>query len=52
MKNRGIAHAHEAAKIYHRYYKPSLNIFRLMKSVLAVFISGSSTSASALVRRK
>ena len=52
MKNRHIAHSHEQAKIYHNYYKPSLNIFRLIKSVLSVFISGSSPAASAHGRRK
>ena len=52
MKNRNIVHAHEQAKIYHNYYKPSLNIFRLLKSVLCVFISGSSPAASVHARRK
>lgn len=52
MKNRGIAHAHEAARIYQRYYKPSFNIVRLLKSVLAVFISGSSPASGGFVRRK
>ena len=47
-----IIHAHEQAKIYHSYYKPSLNIFRLLKSVLCVFISGSSPAASSFRRRK
>ncbi|MES1218175.1 MAG: hypothetical protein ABUT20_21900 [Bacteroidota bacterium] len=52
MKNRNIVHAHEQAKIYHNYYKPSLNIFRLLKSVLAVFITGSSSAATTIHRRK
>lgn len=52
MKNRNIVHAHEQAKIYRHYYKPSLNIFRLLKSVLCVFISGSSSAASSFYRRK
>jgi hypothetical protein len=52
MKNRHIVHAHEQAKIYHNYYKPSLNIIRLLKSVLSVVISGSSAAASSHARRK
>jgi hypothetical protein len=52
MKNRNIVHAHEEAKIYHSYYKPSLNIFRLIKSVLCIFISGSSPAANTFSRRK
>ncbi len=52
MKNKHIVHSHEEAKIYHSYYKPSLNIFRFLKSVLCVFISGSSPAAGAVSRRK
>ncbi|HWC53659.1 MAG TPA: hypothetical protein VG676_08760 [Chitinophagaceae bacterium] len=52
MKHKHIVHAHEQAKIYHQYYKPSLNVFRLFKSVLAVFISGSSHAAGSFSRRK
>ncbi len=52
MKNRNIIHSHEEAKIYHSYYRPSLNIFRLLKSVLCVFISGSSPAASSYSRRR
>ncbi|HVT85730.1 MAG TPA: hypothetical protein VHD35_11040 [Chitinophagaceae bacterium] len=52
MKHKDIVHAHEQAKIYHQYYKPSLNIFRLLKSVLAVFISGSSHAAGGFPGRK
>jgi hypothetical protein len=52
MRNKHIAHAHEEAKIYHSYYKPSFNIFRLIKSVLCVFISGSSPAAGHVIRRK
>jgi hypothetical protein len=52
MKNKNIARAHESAKIYRHYYKPSLNIFRLLKSVLSVFISGSSPAAGMISRRK
>ncbi|MBC7947490.1 MAG: hypothetical protein H7Y42_06395 [Chitinophagaceae bacterium] len=52
MKNKHIVLAHEQAKIYHNYYKPSLNIVRLLKSVLCVFISGSSPAAGNTLRRK
>ena len=41
--------SHEAAKIYHHYYKPSFNIFRLLKSVLSVFIHGSAAASSAVI---
>jgi len=51
MKNKHIAHSHEEAKIYRSYYKPSFNLLRLLKSVLAVFISGSSPAAGT-IRRK
>ncbi len=52
MKNKHIVHAHEEAKIYHAYYKPSFNIFRLVKSILSVFISGTSPAAGNVARRK
>lgn len=45
MKNKSIIHSHEEAKIYKDYYKPSLNIFRFLRSVLGVLISGSSPAA-------
>jgi len=51
MKNKNIIHSHEEARIYRQYYKPSFNIFRLLKSVLAVFISGSSPAAGSFRRR-
>ena len=52
MKNRNLVHAHESAKIYRHYYKPSFNIFRLLKGVLSVLITGSSAAASSYARRK
>ena len=52
MKKRRIVHAHQQAKIYHHYYKPSLNFFHLLKSVLSIFISGSSPAATPYNRRK
>ena len=45
MKNKPIIHTHEEAKIYRHYYKPSLNIFRFLRSVLSVIVSGSSPAA-------
>ncbi|MBL7722939.1 MAG: hypothetical protein JNK27_02270 [Chitinophagaceae bacterium] len=51
MKNRHLVHHHESAKIYRHYYKPSLNVIRLLKAVLAVFISGSSAAAANHYRR-
>lgn len=52
MKNRHKVHAYESAKIYRHYYKSSFNIFRLLKSVLSVFITGSSPVANTHYRRK
>lgn len=52
MKNRNLVHAHQQAKIYRHYYKSSVNPFRLLKSILAVFISGSPVAASTHYRRK
>lgn len=51
MKNKHLVHYHESARIYRNYYKPSLNIIRLLKSVLAVFISGANPAASEGFRR-
>jgi len=45
MKNKVIAHSHEAARIYKHNYKPSLNIFRLFRSVLGVLITGQPLAA-------
>ncbi|MDZ4794684.1 MAG: hypothetical protein SGI83_10425 [Bacteroidota bacterium] len=52
MKKRTLTHHYESAKIYRNYYKPSFNFIRLLKSVLSVFISGSSPAASTYYRRK
>jgi hypothetical protein len=52
MKNRQLVHSHESAKIYRHYYKPSLNLFRLFKSVMSVLLSGSSAAAHTYYRRK
>ncbi|MBK7291405.1 MAG: hypothetical protein KBF82_02395 [Chitinophagaceae bacterium] len=52
MKNRNLTHHHEAAKIYRHYYKSSVNPLRLLKSVLAVFITGNGATANATYKRK
>jgi hypothetical protein len=52
MKNREIVFARHQAKIYQHHYRPSLNIFRFLGSVLAVFISGSSPTAGHARKRK
>jgi len=51
MKNKHLVHHHESAKIYRHYYKPSFSIVRLIKSVLAVIISGTSPAAANHYRR-
>ena len=50
MKNKDLVHYHESARIYRNYYKPSFNVVRLLKSVLAVFISGANPVASGSFR--
>lgn len=45
MKNRDIKLANEQAGIYRQYYQPSWNIWRFTKSILGVFLMGSSTCA-------
>lgn len=52
MKNRVIHHAHEEARIYKRNYQPSFNIFRVLKVVLGVFLSGQSPAAHAYDYRR
>lgn len=52
MKNRNIIHAHEEVKIYGDYYKPSLNVLRFAKSILSVFINGSSVGSHNYVYSK
>ncbi|HSU28626.1 MAG TPA: hypothetical protein VLJ68_09615 [Chitinophagaceae bacterium] len=51
MKHK-IAHAHREAKIYRHHYKPSLNLFRFLKSILGIFISGTSPAANSFYNRK
>lgn len=45
MKNRQITHAYNEAKIYKDYYRPSFNPLRLLRSVLAVLITGNGATA-------
>ena len=52
MKKKTLTHHYESAKIYRHYYKPSLSFIHLLKSVLSVFISGSSAAASTYRSRK
>jgi len=52
MRRRTLVHHHESARIYQQYYKPSLNIFRLLKSVLSVIITGTSAAAGTYRSRK
>jgi hypothetical protein len=49
MKNKNIDLVNEEAKIYRDHYRPSLNLFRSMRSILGVFLFGSSTVASSYV---
>ena len=52
MKNNVITHSYESARIYRNNYKPSLNVFRLLRSVLGVLISGQGLAANRYQRRK
>lgn len=54
MKSKAIHHVHEETKIYKNYYRPSLNLVRFVKSIMAVLISGSSpaTHGQSYIRRK
>lgn len=52
MKNRNVVYHHQSAKIYRHHYKPSFNIFRLLKSILAIFISGATHVASSHYGKK
>ncbi len=52
MKNRNIVHAREEARIYGDQYKPSLNVFRFAKSILCVFLHGSSVATPSYAAKK
>ncbi|MDQ3844075.1 MAG: hypothetical protein M3342_08695 [Bacteroidota bacterium] len=49
MKNRKIKYAHQQAKIYAPYYKPSFNLLRFVKSILCVLLFGSGTVAKSYI---
>ena len=52
MKNKGIIHAREKARIYRHHYKPTWNLLKVLRSILAVLISGSSLAAGSINRKK
>lgn len=52
MKSRRLKYHTQAAKIYRHQYKPSYNIFHLLKSILAVLVHGSTAAASSPYRHK
>jgi hypothetical protein len=43
MKNKNIVHARQEVRIYSAYYKPSLNPWRFIKSILGLLFFGSCT---------
>lgn len=52
MKSKHLVYHHQSAKIYRHHYKSSFNILRLLKSVLSIFISGTSHVAHTHAFRK
>jgi hypothetical protein len=52
MKDRKIVHAHQQAGIYKEYYRPSMNPWRFVKSILGVLVFGNSTVARSYIPRK
>lgn len=51
MKARSLRYHVQSARIYQNHYKPSYNIIRMLKTVLAVLIHGSSAAASVSHKR-
>jgi hypothetical protein len=50
MKNKQrLTHYREEVSIYREHYKPSFNVFRVFKSILGVFISGSGSVAHSYI---
>jgi hypothetical protein len=45
MKNRSITYGKQQAQIYEAYYKPSFNMMRFTKSILAVILYGQGAAA-------
>lgn len=52
MKDRKIVHAHQQAAIYKEYYRPSMNPWKFVKSILGVLVFGNSTVARSYINRK
>ena len=46
MKNKVISIRLEEALIYKNKYRPSLNMFKFMRAILMVFVSGQSVGRS------
>ena len=51
MKTKKMRYHVESAKIYRQHYQPSYNILRMLKSLLAVLIHGSSAAVSSAYHR-
>jgi hypothetical protein len=49
MKDKKLVHAHEEAVIYREYYKPSMNLWRFVKSILGVLIFGNHNVARSYI---
>ena len=52
MRNSQVARHYEAARIYKQYYRHSVNPLRLIKSVLAVLLTGNAPAARHYHRKK
>lgn len=52
MKHDIITHGYQSARIYKNQYKPTLNVFRFLRSVLGVLITGQGLAANKYHRRK
>jgi hypothetical protein len=52
MKNKDIELAHQQAKIYEEYYRPSFNFIRSFKSIFGVLLFGNSTVVNSYIPKK
>jgi hypothetical protein len=52
MKNKSIADVRTEIKVYEAHYKPSLNLFSPLRSILGVLLFGRTTVPPTLRRRK
>ncbi|WP_460570806.1 hypothetical protein [Flaviaesturariibacter terrae] len=52
MKNKQIADVRTEIKVYEAHYKPSLNVFYTLRSIMGVLLFGQTTVAPSLRRRK